>query len=795
MMIFMIARLDALRFWFQQIQFGAAALSACAWRERSLLAGCLSLAVLPGGLADTVPTQATVWLDEVRQGFVANPYGPPRPRLSFGKTPMVIAGRRFDRGLGTHAPARFELNLEGRASRFRAFVGVDEGAGYRKDLSKWDRKKGAPPYVYDGNGDIRDREQGATVRFRVLADGREVFESGMMNETSVAREVVLDVREVKRLVLAAEPGPDGSYADHADWADARLEMKKRSSARDLELTGPVHGIIVSHAGFAPDAGKKFLVGTAGELAFEVVSIRDGKPVLRGKTHRRAGDWGAMGEGDFSGLQEPGAYFIRCGGETSAPFSIRQDFHRRLLSKHLNWFVMQRCGDPAHGWELGQHADDGKRRDNGQHQDVSGGWHDAADLRKWCMSVTGLWALTEWATTIQGPLRVPVLDEVRWGNRYFLAMQEPAGYLMSHVGGDVDRHGDNNRFTDNKPGTADDRVIATAPAAPEIQFVFILSQANAAWAFAADDSQYAQRCRDSAVIAYEWMSSRTDPRDAYVTGGALCAASRLFALTGEARYRDDAARFFGWLRELQETNAGPLSGFFYSGAKSVPAHERSASAPQGVARNQIPAHNLYMGNLPLWGLCAFAEATQEGPDRRHALDALRRYADGYVAPLDARSTFGQLPYAAYNADPGGGRKLGSVFYRWGYVNREDNEWWNGVNSHIASTGAALAKAGRLLNRPDLGRIAQRQLDFIYGANPFNASTAEGEGHTQPDFFKTTEFVPHTPWISGAIMAGLGSSNDDQPVLLPGWWQTTEYWMEAVAHTLLLLRELGSGVSSR
>jgi hypothetical protein len=195
----------------------------------------------------------------------------------------------------------------------------------------------------------------------------------------------------------------------------------------------------------------------------------------------------------------------------------------------------------------------------------------------------------------------------------------------------------------------------------------------------------------------------------------------------------------------------------------------------------------MGNLPLWGLCAFAEAFP-APDREPALEALRRYVDGYCLPFDQRSSFGLVPYALYRSDPGGGRRFGDFFYRWAYVNREDNEWWNGINPHIASSGAALARAGRLLNRPELGRIAQRQLDFIYGANPFDASTAEGLGHNQPDFFKTTEHVPHTPWISGAVMAGIGSSHHDQPVLLPGWWQTTEYWMESVAHTLLLIREL-------
>lgn len=757
-------------------------------RTRTLLPLAMASILLAMPSA-AVSAESRVRLDDVRHGFIANAYGPPRAGLSFGKLPLTIAGRPFTHGLGTHAPVRLCLNLDARAVRFTAWLGVDEGIGYRKDPSKWDRRLGAPVYLYDGNDDVWDRDQGGTVRFRVLADGREVFDSGMMNEASVARPVALDVAGVARLELIAEPGPDGSYADHADWADAALELKEGATAEGLELTAPVEGIIVNHVGFRPAGTKRFLVGAAEPAAFEVVSMRTGTPAFSGRTSRRTGDWGTMHEGEFSGLREPGDYFIRCEGRVSSPFAVRTDLDRYLLGKHLNWFVMQRCGDPRHGWERGQHADDGRRRDNGRHQDVTGGWHDAADLRKWCISVTGLWALSEWAATMEGAFRGAVLDEIRWGNRYFLAMQEPAGYLMSHVGGDVDRHGDNNRFTDNQPGTDDDRVIVTEPAAPEIQFVFILSQANAARAFAKDDPAYAERCRAAAVRAYDWITARLDARDAYAVGGALAAAGRLFSLTADRRFRDDAARFLALLEALQETRPAPLSGFFYTGGKAVPSHEQTAATRPAAAEGRTPAHNLYMGNLPLWGLCIYAEESGDSAERHRALAMISRYVEGYVLPLEARSTFGQLPYAAYRGDPGGGRRLGEFYYRWGYVNREDNEWWNGVNPHIASTGAGLARAARLLNRPELRRIAARQLDFVYGANPFNASTAEGLGYRQPDFFKTSEFVPHTPWISGAVMAGLGSSNNDQPVLLPGWWQTTEYWMESVAHTLLLIRELG------
>jgi hypothetical protein len=125
-----------------------------------------------------------------------------------------------------------------------------------------------------------------------------------------------------------------------------------------------------------------------------------------------------------------------------------------------------------------------------------------------------------------------------------------------------------------------------------------------------------------------------------------------------------------------------------------------------------------------------------------------------------------------------------------VNHEDKEWWNGINPLIGYAGAYLVRGGMLTGNEEAIRIGQQQIDFIYGCNPFNASTVTGLGFNQPDYFKTSGFVPHTPLIVGAVMAGIGSSDEDQPVLLPGWWQTTEYWMEAVTGTMMLLNELNS-----
>ncbi len=49
---------------------------------------------------------------------------------------------------------------------------------------------------------------------------------------------------------------------------------------------------------------------------------------------------------------------------------------------VKYFSLQRCGSSTTGYLSPCHLDDGIRMDNGRRQDVTGGWHDASDLRKW-----------------------------------------------------------------------------------------------------------------------------------------------------------------------------------------------------------------------------------------------------------------------------------------------------------------------------------------------------------------------------------------------------------------------------
>jgi hypothetical protein len=132
-----------------------------------------------------------VYLDALEPLFVAQGYGTLQRNRSVWEKPLSIAGRGFQRGIGTHAPARIVYNLGGAYRRFQSWVGADEATG-------------------------------PTVTFEVRVDGRSVWRSGLMERSTPAKRVDVDVTGAKRLVLIVGDGGNGLVSDHADWADAML---------------------------------------------------------------------------------------------------------------------------------------------------------------------------------------------------------------------------------------------------------------------------------------------------------------------------------------------------------------------------------------------------------------------------------------------------------------------------------------------------------------------------------------------------------------------------------------------
>jgi hypothetical protein len=115
-----------------------------------------------------------------------------RDRAS-SRGPLKLGGKAFRKGLGVHARSVLDYDIRGAFRSFAAVIGLDDAAGPE-----------------------------AGVRFRVLADGKEIFRRDL-KYGEAPESLLLPAAKVNRLRLEVDFGADGlDLGDHADWADARL---------------------------------------------------------------------------------------------------------------------------------------------------------------------------------------------------------------------------------------------------------------------------------------------------------------------------------------------------------------------------------------------------------------------------------------------------------------------------------------------------------------------------------------------------------------------------------------------
>lgn len=186
-------------------------------------------------LDDIAPSEFTI-----TQGF-----GNSMRNLSIDGNALQIGSQTFADGIGTHAGSYWGLYLGGNATRFQAMVGVDDEVG-------------------GGRG---------SVEFKVVGNGKVLWNSGVMSQGDFAEAIDIDVTGVQRLHLFVTDGGDGINYDHADWANARITSQATSliaqRATDEYLLTPAPGLsprINSPKLFGVRPGSPFLfqVAATGE---------------------------------------------------------------------------------------------------------------------------------------------------------------------------------------------------------------------------------------------------------------------------------------------------------------------------------------------------------------------------------------------------------------------------------------------------------------------------------------------------------------------------------------------------
>ncbi|MHB0999857.1 MAG: NPCBM/NEW2 domain-containing protein [Armatimonadota bacterium] len=132
-----------------------------------------------------------VFLDTIEPVSVTQGYGKLEKNQSVWEKPMLVGGKQYMRGLGTHANARIEYALDGKYKRFQTMAGPD----------------------YNNH---------PTITMEVWVDGQKKWESGYINGREPGQFVDINVSGAKSLVLVVGDGGNGNGGDHADWADAKL---------------------------------------------------------------------------------------------------------------------------------------------------------------------------------------------------------------------------------------------------------------------------------------------------------------------------------------------------------------------------------------------------------------------------------------------------------------------------------------------------------------------------------------------------------------------------------------------
>ena len=106
---------------------------------------------------------------------------------------LVVNGRTFRRGLGTHAPTRVRWDLERAFQGLRGLVGIDDSSL------------------------LHDEEARGAVIFRVLVDGDTRWESGLIRGGDGLTSLpLIDLAGAEELVLEADPAGD-FRGDRANW--------------------------------------------------------------------------------------------------------------------------------------------------------------------------------------------------------------------------------------------------------------------------------------------------------------------------------------------------------------------------------------------------------------------------------------------------------------------------------------------------------------------------------------------------------------------------------------------------
>jgi hypothetical protein len=545
---------------------------------------------------------------------------------------------------------------------------------------------------------------------------------------------------------------------------------------DLQQSGfnPHIKLMLNQVGFAPSMNKRAVIQLlndktlpADPVEYSVLTYPAGDTVASGTAEKFKNYpiWpGQYWVINFDKVEKPGRYTVKAslkyGDKTltvqSYPFTIGKHALASALSMPLFSYINY-SRYPAHP----KHSDP-----------VPGGyWDTEFDVERWMTTIpVWVWGMAVWqnlASPTVSKAGFDPVDEIKYGAKYSIAMQSPAGWVhcaeksTQPIGWEDDINAENDTWDVNlwdKGGN-------------EIEGVYAGAMAEVYKALKVKDPALAKQSLDAGIKAWEYLGTLNLTEIQFV-GMYLWAGTRLYDTTGDGKYLEQAKRSAEYLLPLQMNNKSRnpegVYGVFFA---------KSDASDFGYQTKFIHSVGIYLGLMEL------AEALPEGdPLRTRIREAMDNFADGFLKRTTEMNPFGKVGQSL--EPPKEGAKKLRICY---FASDRSYTTLHGFNCDTMAYGLIAHRYAKFAGRPEFERIAVDQLSWVLGTNPGGFCMVSGVGTKNPHLYSTD--VLKGPSL-GAVCNGFVSHGDG---ITPAWitqWNSEEYWKVHSGIMLVLMSELES-----
>ena len=491
--------------------------------------------------------------------------------------------------------------------------------------------------------------------------------------------------------------------------------------------------------------------------------------------------GAFRRLDFSSVREPGTYQVEIetadGIQRSEPFPVADKrIPATAMSDCVNYFrAVRSTGEIDRKDRAAKFYGD----DSGRTVDARGGWLDASgDFSKFLSHLTYTRMMSPqqiplcaWAffaardnlrandDTLSGALGAKLRDEGLHGADFLVRFQSPEGYFYTGIFDALTK--DLNERVINAPLQDSVRTQRWQAAYRHGGGLAIAALARASMAEVSGDFTQAEYLRaarrgfdhleeHNTEYSFDGTESVIDDYCALLAATELVGAGENVVAQAESRARSLVGRYAD----------GPGFGYLVGDVEKRPFFH--AAEP----------------GLPIIALLRFAEVCAGSPVAAQArATALALAHDAVQLNEEVANPFG---LARQYVQPKGEEPRTSFFFPHG---NETGYWWQGENAGICSAAyAALVVAAQPQCDDELRQrlhvLADDQVHWVLGLNPFDSCMLQGRGRNTPAYHAIFQNVPGG--ILNGITAGFSDEHDIDfmppgPVAAGNAWRWAEQWI--------------------